>query len=79
MANNHFHPNMKYDDTLSYNDCLNKCVDDKDNSILNVIEKISYNNDKHSNNIINFFNVRNIILLEIITIIILFYIIYLLQ
>ena len=70
MSNNHFHSNMQYDDTLSYSDCLNKCKDKSEN-LLNIIEKISYEDSNKSNSIINkFFNLKIIIIITIIVIII---------
>lgn len=77
MANNYFHPNMEYDDTLSYNDCLNKCTN-KENKFLNVIEKIRYENNKKSNGIVNnFFSIKGFILTLIIVLVILFFILIL--
>lgn len=72
MSSNHFHPNMQYDDTLSYSNCLNKCKDET-YKFLNVIEKISYENSKKSNYIINkLFSLKIIILIITIVVIIIF-------
>ena len=46
MPLHHFHPNMQYDDNLTFKDCLNKCRN-QGTGILEIIDKMSV---KNSNN-----------------------------
>ena len=63
MPTNHFHYNMQYDDTLSFDECLNTCKH-QGKGLLYIIEELS-NKNKKSFDIKNIFNNNNKIIIII--------------
>jgi hypothetical protein len=62
MPKNHFHYNMQYDDTLTFDECLNSCKN-QGTGLLNIIEKLGNKHDTKSFDIKNIFNNNKIIII----------------